>query len=108
MRQVAKAPGDVLIGCSSEPFVEFGGGSEDFAQGDEDAVVGGGQLGQRVGRLVGGGGLANALGEVGDGGAQRQVTGRTGVGVEVLVAVDVVSGGRRRATASAARRDSSS
>lgn len=72
--------------------MEVGGGGEHFLRCGEDAVVGGGQLGQRVGRLVRGGGVTKALGEVGDGEAQRQVTGRLGVSVEVRGAVDVVSG----------------
>ncbi|MFG3151412.1 hypothetical protein ACGF7W_05120 [Streptomyces sp. NPDC048219] len=71
--------------------MEVCGGGQHLVQGGEDAVAGGGQLGQRIGRLVGGGGLADALGDVGDGGAERGVTGGAGVGVEVLVAVDVVA-----------------
>ncbi|MET7737302.1 hypothetical protein ABZT02_39165 [Streptomyces sp. NPDC005402] len=91
--EVAQPPGGVGVGRLAEPVVEVGGGGEDFVQRGEDAVVSGGQLGQRVGRLLGGGGVAKALGEVGDGGAQWQITGRSGVGVEVRGAVDVVSGG---------------
>ncbi|WP_416530393.1 hypothetical protein [Streptomyces coelicoflavus] len=71
--------------------MEVGGGGQHLVQGGEDAFAGGGQLGQRIGRLVGGGGLADALGDVGDGGAERGVTGGAGLGVEVLVAVDVVA-----------------
>lgn len=91
--EVAQSPGGVGVGRLAESVVEVGGGGEDVVQRGKDAVVSGGQLGQGVGRLLGGGGLADPLGEAGDGGAQRQVTGRAGVGVEILVAVDVVSGG---------------
>jgi hypothetical protein len=73
--------------------VELGGGDEDFFEGGEDAVVGGGQLGEYAGRIPGGGGFPDALGEMGDRGAQRQIVDRAAVGVEVLVAVDEVSGG---------------
>ncbi|MDF9811824.1 hypothetical protein [Streptomyces sp. SPB162] len=90
--EAAQPPGDVRVGRLAESVVEVGGGGEDFLERGEDAVVGGDQLGQRVGCLVRGDGLANPLGDVGDGGAQRQVAGRTRVGVVVRVAVDVVTG----------------
>ncbi|MER6952471.1 hypothetical protein [Streptomyces sp. NPDC000618] len=102
--ELAQSPGGVRVGGLAETVVEVGGGGEHFLQRGEDAVVGGGQLGQRVGSLVRGGGVTKALGEVGDGEAQRQVTGRPGVSVELRGAVDVVPGCPRRATASAARR----
>ncbi|MEU2911919.1 hypothetical protein ACFYM3_13585 [Streptomyces massasporeus] len=90
--EIAQPLCDVGVGRLAEPVVELGGGGEDFLQRGEDAVVGGGQLDQGVGRLLCGGCLADPLGDMGDGGAQRQVTGRAGASVEVLVAVDVVSG----------------
>ncbi|MFJ6071581.1 hypothetical protein ACIQFU_12185 [Streptomyces sp. NPDC093065] len=55
--------------------------------------MGSGQPGQCLGHFVRGGGFANAFGEVGDGRAQGRVDRRAGVGVEVCVAVDVVSPG---------------
>ncbi|GAA2442469.1 hypothetical protein GCM10010433_49520 [Streptomyces pulveraceus] len=91
--EVAQPPGDVRVGFFTESFVELGRGDEGLAQSGEDAVVGGGQLGEGTGGLVSGGGFADPLGNPGDGGAQRQVVGPPGVGVEVLVAVDVVPRG---------------
>ncbi|MFE6417460.1 hypothetical protein ACFVN4_03145 [Streptomyces rochei] len=49
-----------------------------------------GEFGEYVGCLGGVGGLAQAFGEVGDRGAERGIGRGAGVGVEALVAVDVV------------------
>jgi hypothetical protein len=49
---MAEPLGDVRVGRASKLVVEVGGGSKDFVQRGEDAVVGGGQLGQGVDRLV--------------------------------------------------------
>ncbi|WP_193097198.1 hypothetical protein [Streptomyces sp. C8S0] len=89
--EVAQTAGDVLIGRVAKAIVELGGGDEDFFESGQDAVVRGGQLGEYAGRVPGGGGFAKALGETGDRGAQRRIVDRPPVGVEVLVAVDVVS-----------------
>ncbi|MFD4786521.1 hypothetical protein ACFWN1_05460 [Streptomyces sp. NPDC058459] len=105
--EVAQVPGDLGVGRLAEVVVEVGGGQY-LLQGGEDAVAGGGQFGQRNGRLVGGGGLADGLGEVGDGGAERGVTGGAGVGVEVLDAVTWYPSAQRRATAPVDKRASSS
>ncbi len=47
--EIAQPPGDIGVGRLAEPVVEVGGGGEDVLQRGEDAVVGGGQLGQCLG-----------------------------------------------------------
>ncbi|MGI5479956.1 hypothetical protein [Streptomyces lavendofoliae] len=77
--EVAQASGDVGVGRVAKAFVELGGGDEDFFEGGEDAVVGGGQAGEYAGRIPGGGGFADALGEMGD--PRMGAVRRTPVGV---------------------------
>lgn len=91
--EVAQTAGDVRVDRVAKAVMEVGGGDEDFLECGEDAVVGGGQYGEYASRIPGGGGFADAPGEMGDGGTQRQIVDRPAVGVEVLVAVDVVSDG---------------
>ncbi|MEW1723842.1 hypothetical protein [Streptomyces sp. NPDC093109] len=52
VREVAEPLGDVLVGWATKSVVEVGAGGEDFVQSGEDAVVGGGQLGQCIGGLL--------------------------------------------------------
>ncbi|MFG2483468.1 hypothetical protein ACGFSI_12020 [Streptomyces virginiae] len=51
--QVAQPGGRVRVGGMPEVLEEVGCGGQDFGEGREDAVVGGGQLRQGAGHLFG-------------------------------------------------------
>ncbi|MER5443139.1 hypothetical protein, partial [Streptomyces sp. NPDC002790] len=91
--QVLQALRGVRICRLVEVLIEGGTGREDLAEGDEDAVVGGGEFGQDVGDLVGGAGFADLLGEVGGLGANGEVVRLAHPGVEGFVGLHVVFDG---------------
>ncbi|MFG3282114.1 hypothetical protein [Streptomyces sp. NPDC048111] len=91
--EVAQPGGGGAIGWSAETQVELGRGREDLVEGGKDAVVGGGEFGQRVRGFLGGGRLADEFGLVGDGGAEGEVVSLAQVGLERCVAGDVVLDG---------------
>jgi hypothetical protein len=89
--EVAQPLRGVPVGGLAEVLVEVGCRDEYVAQGRQDTVVRGSQLGQDASGVVRGGGLTEPIGEVSDLGAQRAVRQRAAVGVKRLVAVDVVA-----------------
>ncbi|MFI6012535.1 hypothetical protein ACIBAG_27570 [Streptomyces sp. NPDC051243] len=91
--EVAQPAGGGRVGCFAEALVELGGCREDVVEGGQDAVVGGGELGQSVRHFLGGGRLADAFGLVSDRGAEREMVRFALAGVERLVAVDAVLDG---------------
>ncbi|MFE3249944.1 hypothetical protein [Streptomyces sp. NPDC059209] len=65
----------------------------------------GGQLSEKIGDFPGGGGRADLLGKVQDPGAEREVVLLAQVGVEHLVAVDVVAHGAQPGDGTGGERD---
>ncbi|MFG3037112.1 hypothetical protein ACGFYZ_09435 [Streptomyces sp. NPDC048330] len=89
--QAAHGGGGAPVGVLVEGFEELIDGGQDLGETGEDAVVGGGQLGQDGCCVLGGGGPPQLVGEGGDLRPEGQIVGGALVGVEFGVAGDPVA-----------------